>query len=232
MKSVLSSGCVVTVAVCPQRPRRPLPRARRTSSCVLTADASARRCAATSSTTARTSAPTRSAARQVGSGKASVRRARVCQSAHTLPFARSDTKLTDCRSNRTHCGDGDEAHCVANGTDSFCSCKAGFQKTGHRTCGGTGAPEGPRGLASRRFTGGGGFRLCSDKEECLQFGLCSHICNNTKGSYKCSCHKHFTRISDTCKADSEERLLDSSSGSLNTRVRPPARNRASFPSRH
>lgn len=53
----------------------------------------------------------------------------------------SDTKLTDCRSNRTQCGDGDEAHCVTNGTDSFCSCKAGFQKIGHRTCGGTRAPS-------------------------------------------------------------------------------------------
>ncbi|XP_028437900.1 low-density lipoprotein receptor-related protein 1 isoform X2 [Perca flavescens] len=89
---------------------------------------------------------------------------------------KTDTKLNDCRSNRTQCGDGDEAHCVTNGTDSFCSCKPGFQKTGHHTCG--------------------------DKNECLQFGVCSHVCNNTKGSYKCSCHKYFTRINDTCKADS------------------------------
>lgn len=44
----------------------------------------------------------------------------------------------------------------------------------------------------------------SDKNECLQFGVCSHVCNNTKGSYKCSCHKYFTRINDTCKADSED----------------------------
>lgn len=44
----------------------------------------------------------------------------------------------------------------------------------------------------------------SDKNECLQFGVCSHICNNTKGSYKCSCHKYFTRINETCKADSED----------------------------
>ncbi|XP_030279710.1 low-density lipoprotein receptor-related protein 1-like isoform X1 [Sparus aurata] len=88
---------------------------------------------------------------------------------------KTDTKLNDCRSNRTQCGDGDEAHCLTNGTDSFCSCKPGFQKTGHRTCG--------------------------DQNECLQFGVCSHICNNTKGSYKCSCHKYFTRINETCKAD-------------------------------
>ncbi|KAI1891106.1 hypothetical protein AGOR_G00160530 [Albula goreensis] len=86
-----------------------------------------------------------------------------------------DTALNDCRSNRTLCGDGDEAHCVTNGTSSFCSCKAGFQKTGHN--------------------------MCEDKNECQQFGVCSHICNNTKGSYKCSCHKYFTKINGTCKAD-------------------------------
>uniref|UniRef100_A0AAX7SPU8 EGF-like domain-containing protein n=1 Tax=Astatotilapia calliptera TaxID=8154 RepID=A0AAX7SPU8_ASTCA len=94
---------------------------------------------------------------------------------------KTDTKLNDCRSNTTQCGDGDEAHCVTNGTDSFCSCKPGFQKIGHHTCG--------------------------DKNECLQFGVCSHICNNTKGSYKCSCHKYFTRINDTCKADSKCAIL-------------------------
>uniref|UniRef100_A0A674BVJ8 LDL receptor related protein 1 n=1 Tax=Salmo trutta TaxID=8032 RepID=A0A674BVJ8_SALTR len=87
------------------------------------------------------------------------------------------TKLNDCRSNRTLCGDGDEAHCVSNLTDSFCSCKPGFQKTAHNTC--------------------------EDKNECKQFGVCSHMCNNTKGSYKCSCHKHFTRINDTCKVDNQ-----------------------------
>eukprot|EP00063_Salmo_salar_P064297 XP_014039132.1 PREDICTED: low-density lipoprotein receptor-related protein 1-like [Salmo salar] len=90
---------------------------------------------------------------------------------------KTDTKLNDCRSNRTLCGDGDEAHCVSNLTDSFCSCKPGFQKTAHNTC--------------------------EDKNECKQFGVCSHMCNNTKGSYKCSCHKHFTRINDTCKVDNQ-----------------------------
>uniref|UniRef100_A0A8C7J5Z5 LDL receptor related protein 1 n=1 Tax=Oncorhynchus kisutch TaxID=8019 RepID=A0A8C7J5Z5_ONCKI len=93
---------------------------------------------------------------------------------------KTDTKLNNCRSNRTLCGDGDEAHCVSNQTDSFCACKPGFQKTEHNTC--------------------------EDKNECKQFGMCSHMCNNTKGSYKCSCHKHFTRINDTCKADSKQVL--------------------------
>ncbi|KAK7915952.1 hypothetical protein WMY93_011713 [Mugilogobius chulae] len=53
--------------------------------------------------------------------------------------------------------------------------------------------------------------------ECSEFGVCSHICNNTKGSYKCSCHKYFSRINDTCKlcvrfctsrTDNEIRSLD------------------------
>uniref|UniRef100_A0AAQ4PNY3 EGF-like domain-containing protein n=1 Tax=Gasterosteus aculeatus aculeatus TaxID=481459 RepID=A0AAQ4PNY3_GASAC len=93
---------------------------------------------------------------------------------------KKDTVLNDCRSNRTVCGDGDEAHCVVNGTDSFCSCKPGFQSNGRNSC--------------------------EDKNECKQFGVCSHICNNTKGSHKCSCYKYFSRINDTCKADGEQVL--------------------------
>uniref|UniRef100_A0A672L380 LDL receptor related protein 1 n=1 Tax=Sinocyclocheilus grahami TaxID=75366 RepID=A0A672L380_SINGR len=90
---------------------------------------------------------------------------------------KTDTMLNDCKSNKSLCGDGDEAHCISNGTDTFCSCKQGFQSVGHNTC--------------------------EDKNECKQFGICSHMCNNTKGSYKCSCHKYFTRINNTCKADSQ-----------------------------
>ncbi|AWP02986.1 hypothetical protein SMAX5B_014046 [Scophthalmus maximus] len=94
---------------------------------------------------------------------------------------KKDTVLNDCRSNRTVCGDGDEAHCVVNATDSFCSCKPGFLPKGRNRC--------------------------EDKNECKQFGVCSHVCNNTKGSYKCSCHKYFTRINDTCKADTQRQVL-------------------------
>uniref|UniRef100_A0A8C7TIE2 EGF-like domain-containing protein n=1 Tax=Oncorhynchus mykiss TaxID=8022 RepID=A0A8C7TIE2_ONCMY len=75
---------------------------------------------------------------------------------------KKDSSLNDCRNNRTVCGDGDEAHCVVNGTEAFCSCKPGFKTTGNNRC--------------------------EDKNECKQFGVCSHICNNTKGSHKCSCH--------------------------------------------
>ncbi|XP_029548487.1 low-density lipoprotein receptor-related protein 1 [Salmo trutta] len=94
---------------------------------------------------------------------------------------KKDSALNDCRSNRTVCGDGDEAHCVVNGTEAFCACKLGFQTTGNNRC--------------------------EDKNECKQFGVCSHTCNNTKGSHKCSCHKYFTRINDTCKADNLRQVL-------------------------
>lgn len=49
---------------------------------------------------------------------------------------RADNVQSDCRSNRTVCIDGDEAHCVINGTDSFCSCKPGFQSNGPNRCDG------------------------------------------------------------------------------------------------
>uniref|UniRef100_A0A672MIC9 LDL receptor related protein 1 n=1 Tax=Sinocyclocheilus grahami TaxID=75366 RepID=A0A672MIC9_SINGR len=42
----------------------------------------------------------------------------------------------------------------------------------------------------------------SNVNECKQFGICSHICNNTKASHKCSCFKNFIKVNDTCKADS------------------------------
>ncbi|XP_048838951.1 low-density lipoprotein receptor-related protein 1 isoform X2 [Brienomyrus brachyistius] len=89
---------------------------------------------------------------------------------------KKDSTLNGCLRGTTRCGNGDEAHCVKNGTDTFCSCKPGFQKTEHNTC--------------------------IDKNECELFGICSHLCVNTKGSYKCSCHEYFTKIDDTCKADS------------------------------
>ncbi|XP_037535815.1 low-density lipoprotein receptor-related protein 1 [Nematolebias whitei] len=94
---------------------------------------------------------------------------------------KKDSGPNECSRNVTMCGDGDEAHCVVNGTVSFCSCKPGFQSNGRNKC--------------------------EDKNECKEFGTCSHICNNTKGSYKCSCHKYFSRINNTCKADAQGYVL-------------------------
>ena len=48
------------------------------------------------------------------------------------------------------------------------------------------------------------FLSVSDTNECLRFGACSQICNNTKGSHKCSCYKHFIKSNDTCKVDGKD----------------------------
>lgn len=137
-----------------QRLLQLFPRVRKMSSCVPITNASAPLCAATSSMTARTTALTRSNARQVPHLRTDLStvwhlknlasRVSLIILLRYLPMCFtvcvclcSDTKLNDCRSNRTQCGDGDEAHCITNGTDSFCSCKPGFHKIGHRTCGGT-----------------------------------------------------------------------------------------------
>uniref|UniRef100_A0AAR2JKN9 EGF-like domain-containing protein n=1 Tax=Pygocentrus nattereri TaxID=42514 RepID=A0AAR2JKN9_PYGNA len=98
-----------------------------------------------------------------------------------IKCGKKDSNLNECYQNRSICGDGDEAYCVVNGTDSFCSCKPGFQRTAQQ--------------------------ICTDVNECKQFGVCSHICNNTKGSYKCSCHRNFNRVNNGCKAGGTERQV-------------------------
>lgn len=58
-----------------------------------------------------------------------------------------------------------------------------------------------------------------DINECIQFGLCSQRCVNTKGSYQCECVDKFKLKSDkrTCKAVSgtEPFLLYASERSIN-----------------
>ncbi|XP_049327868.1 low-density lipoprotein receptor-related protein 1 isoform X3 [Astyanax mexicanus] len=98
-----------------------------------------------------------------------------------IKCGKKDSALNECNQDRSVCGDGDEAHCVVNGTDSFCSCKPGFYRTTQQ--------------------------ICTDVNECGEFGICSHICNNTKGSYKCSCHRNFNRVNHTCKAGGTERQV-------------------------
>ncbi|XP_062842266.1 low-density lipoprotein receptor-related protein 1 isoform X2 [Trichomycterus rosablanca] len=95
---------------------------------------------------------------------------------------KKDSSLSECVQDRSVCGDGDESHCVINGTDSFCSCKPGFHKIKDQ-------------------------QICTDINECEQFGVCSHVCTNIKGSYKCSCSLHFTRVNHTCKAHDGERQV-------------------------
>lgn len=46
--------------------------------------------------------------------------------------------------------------------------------------------------------------LCPDINECLRFGTCSQLCNNTKGSHICSCAKNFMKTDNMCKAEGQE----------------------------
>lgn len=48
--------------------------------------------------------------------------------------ALADIRLDYCKSNRSLCGETEEVHCITNGTDSFCSCKAGFENNGFGNC--------------------------------------------------------------------------------------------------
>lgn len=43
-----------------------------------------------------------------------------------------------------------------------------------------------------------------DVNECLRFGTCSQLCNNTKGSHICSCAKNFMKTDNMCKAEGQE----------------------------
>lgn len=131
--------------------------------------------------------------------------------------ALTDTMRNDCKSNRSLCGETEEVHCKTNGNDSFCSCKSGYENNGFGNCQGASLlyTQALRCTEIYIYThthsqdrvtvqlSSPQCSLFSDKNECRQFGVCSQICNNTKGSYKCSCHKYFTKINDSCKADSK-----------------------------
>lgn len=39
-----------------------------------------------------------------------------------------------------------------------------------------------------------------DLNECLMFGVCSHHCVNTQGSYKCVCDQNFQEKNNSCIA--------------------------------
>ncbi|XP_061081754.1 low-density lipoprotein receptor-related protein 1B-like [Conger conger] len=87
--------------------------------------------------------------------------------------------LTDdvCRGKINPCGE--DAVCNQTRAGTICQCKPGFQ---------------------RDQTNG----RCGEVNECLQFGVCSHHCTNTKGSFKCTCNKHFIQINDSCVAKGPE----------------------------
>ncbi|XP_062845365.1 low-density lipoprotein receptor-related protein 1B-like [Trichomycterus rosablanca] len=68
---------------------------------------------------------------------------------------------------------GDDAFCNQTATRAVCQCRAGFKRD-HRS------------------------KQCEEVDECVLFGTCSQYCSNTKGSYKCSCHRNFKEINGEC----------------------------------
>ncbi|XP_015265029.1 PREDICTED: prolow-density lipoprotein receptor-related protein 1 [Gekko japonicus] len=85
-----------------------------------------------------------------------------------------DLKTYGCHTNVTMCGD--EAKCMQTRSAVYCTCRGGFQKVTDKNS-------------------------CQDINECLNFGVCSQLCNNTKGSYMCTCAKNFMRTHHMCKAE-------------------------------
>ncbi|XP_058529110.1 prolow-density lipoprotein receptor-related protein 1 isoform X2 [Ochotona princeps] len=88
-----------------------------------------------------------------------------------------DPKLTSCATNASICGD--EARCVRTEKAAYCACRPGFHTV-------PGQPG------------------CQDINECLRFGTCSQLCNNTKGGHLCSCARNFMKTHNTCKAEGSE----------------------------
>nr|XP_042700082.1 LOW QUALITY PROTEIN: prolow-density lipoprotein receptor-related protein 1 [Chrysemys picta bellii] len=96
------------------------------------------------------------------------------------PCSHGDPNPYSCHTNGTMCGD--EAKCIQSQTTVYCTCRSGFQK----------APD---------------KNTCQDINECSTFGTCSQICNNTKGSYVCSCARNFMKTHHTCKAEGSEQQI-------------------------
>ncbi|KAJ7345792.1 hypothetical protein JRQ81_001742, partial [Phrynocephalus forsythii] len=93
------------------------------------------------------------------------------------------TSLTEhnCENNVNPCGD--DAYCNKTKTSLFCQCKPGFQR-------------------NRRNW------QCEDINECLIFGICSQLCINVKGSYRCTCEKNYKEKNSSCIAKgSEDQVL-------------------------
>ncbi|XP_008940219.1 PREDICTED: low-density lipoprotein receptor-related protein 1-like, partial [Merops nubicus] len=91
-----------------------------------------------------------------------------------------DHKSYDCMTNTTMCGD--EAQCIQSQSTTYCTCRRGFQKLPDKNS-------------------------CQDINECLRFGTCSQLCNNTKGSHVCSCAKNFMKTDNMCKAEGSEHQI-------------------------
>uniref|UniRef100_A0A8D0H854 LDL receptor related protein 1 n=1 Tax=Sphenodon punctatus TaxID=8508 RepID=A0A8D0H854_SPHPU len=90
-----------------------------------------------------------------------------------------EPKMYDCH-NVTMCGD--DAKCIQSQSAVYCACHSGFQKVPDKNS-------------------------CQDINECLKFGTCSQVCNNTMGSHICTCTKNFMKTHNTCKAEGSEQQI-------------------------
>ncbi|XP_058238194.1 low-density lipoprotein receptor-related protein 1B-like isoform X2 [Hemibagrus wyckioides] len=68
---------------------------------------------------------------------------------------------------------GDDAFCNQTADRAVCQCRVGFRRDQRS-------------------------KQCEEVNECVLFGTCSQYCSNTKGSYKCSCHRNFKEINGEC----------------------------------
>ncbi|XP_039602497.1 low-density lipoprotein receptor-related protein 1-like isoform X2 [Polypterus senegalus] len=87
-----------------------------------------------------------------------------------------DSRTTNCTTSPSVCGA--EAQCHTRGDVAYCSCKVGFQRVNSNQC--------------------------EDINECLRAGTCSQLCNNTKGSFMCSCSRFYVKVNHTCKAEGSQ----------------------------
>jgi len=78
---------------------------------------------------------------------------------------------------------GCEQNCMQSATGPSCYCSAGY----------TLAKDG---------------KSCQDVDECMEFGFCSQLCHNTKGSYECACSEGYVLDgTSSCKYVGSAQLL-------------------------
>ncbi|XP_078716677.1 prolow-density lipoprotein receptor-related protein 1-like isoform X3 [Lampetra fluviatilis] len=92
-----------------------------------------------------------------------------------------DQFVNECHRPLNPCGDDAICHDTLRGY--YCECKPGFQRKATTS-------------------------ICEDVNECAQFGVCTQLCNNTKGSYKCNCSKNYIKgLHHSCKAEGSEQMV-------------------------
>uniref|UniRef100_A0A8C0TXJ2 Low-density lipoprotein receptor-related protein 2 n=1 Tax=Canis lupus familiaris TaxID=9615 RepID=A0A8C0TXJ2_CANLF len=122
-----------------------------------------------------------------------------CSNGHCISQNLVCDDVDDCGDHfdETGCNTGKERSCAENLCEQnctqlneggfICSCRPGFKAS----------------ILDRNS--------CDDINECEQFGVCPQNCQNTKGSYECSCAEGFRSVSDQygkrCAADGNPPLL-------------------------